>query len=154
MRPGAGVFLLGLLAAVCARPGRAEWGRQARPTGIGVLLGSTFGLSAKRWVDGSTALDLGLGAAGRDFSFHADLLTHLEGRLGDQAVPLYLGLGARIANERRTLVGVRFVGGAYRFLPPHPIEVFAELAPLLRVAPSFGAGLDLGLGLRYYFGKV
>lgn len=145
------VFLALILLAA---PGGLR-AQKAGDVGVGVILGDPTGLSGKYWLDDRNALDAGLGFSG-DFALHADYLRHIwdlwpqpvKGKL-----PAYLGLGARLEASDDPEFGIRAVGGTAYWLPRHPIEVFLEIAPVFRLAPSADVGFDAGIGLRYYFGR-
>ena len=102
------------------------------------------------------ALDTALGTEGGDFHAHLDIITHLRDLLRKPKkgeLPVYLGLGAKIRDDKNTVFGIRFLGGLSYLFERHPLEAFAEIAPVLRCAPSFQTDLDFGIGLRYYFKK-
>jgi hypothetical protein len=61
-------------------------------------------------------------------------------------------MGFKVEDQGQTLFGIRFLGGAVYLIEKTPLEVFAEIAPVLRMAPSMGSNLDGGVGVRYYFG--
>jgi hypothetical protein len=61
-------------------------------------------------------------------------------------------LGFKVEGQSEVLFGFRFVGGVAYLIENTPLEAFAEIVPVLRLAPSQGANLDGGVGLRYYFG--
>lgn len=126
--------------------------------GFGLILGTPFGGTAKYWLDSRFAADLAVGVQGSDFDMHADLLVHpeplpLPGSKDKTAkIPFYIGLGFKFRDTREDTIGIRFLGGIYRRFKERRLEVFAELAPVLRVTPSLDSLLDGGAGLRYYFG--
>jgi hypothetical protein len=123
--------------------------------GIGAYIGTPFGFTAKYLLDRRNALDFAIGAQGSNLDLHADALTHIRnfpwqppaGKLAP-----YVGLGFKIENQSELLIGIRFVGGAAYIIKDTPLEAFAEIAPVLRMTPSWGSNLDGGVGLRYYFG--
>lgn len=141
------LFLCGqatLYAAQNNRPGRF---------GLGLILGSPTGISAKYWLDKTHALDAALGFG--DMSIHADYLWHRWDMLPQPQsgkLATYWGLGAEVKDKRKdTEFGVRAVGGiAYNF-PRHPVDVFLEVVPVLELSPNAGIGVGAGLGVRYYF---
>jgi hypothetical protein len=126
--------------------------------GAGLILGEPTGLSLKGWLSSKTALDFDLGGEwerrsavqmNADYLIHSFDLLHVDrGEL-----PVYFGLGGRLAfpEHRDTRAGFRFpVGIAYEF-PDMPVEVFAEIAPIIDVAPAGALRWNGGIGLRYYF---
>lgn len=126
--------------------------------GLGALVGEPTGLSLKYWLSDKTAIDGGAGWSFEDhdgFQLHSDFLFHVmdlihvdQGRL-----PLYLGVGGRVkfVEHDDNRAGLRFpVGLAYLFADA-PIEVFAEVAPVLDFAPHTTLEWNGGIGVRYYF---
>lgn len=144
-------FLTIVVALTCASAaGAAQEGR----LGAGVILGVPFGASAKYWVDERYAVQAALGVSDGNFTASSDYLLHFEDVLPKKRagrLPLYAGVGAKIKSEEPTFFGLRFVGGLSFFHSREPLEFFAEVAPVLRLAPSEGGAFDGGVGLRYYF---
>lgn len=143
-----------LLASVAPAPGSAQ--EAPGELGLGVYIGTPFGFSGKYLLDRDNAVDVALGAQGSHLDVHGDFLTHFRELLPQpkqgRFAP-YIGLGLKLENKDDAVFGIRFLGGlAYSFGPSAPLELFAELAPVLRLAPSTGSNLDGGVGLRYYFG--
>jgi hypothetical protein len=138
--------------------------------GIGVIVGEPTGLSAKKWVTDTTAIDAAAAWSFADFNsfqIHADYLWHnfdliktedLPGRL-----PVYFGVGGRIKfqgsndgngkgqNDERTRVGIRAPVGISYLFHDVPVDLFAEVVPILDIAPETKFGIGVGLGARYYF---
>jgi hypothetical protein len=123
--------------------------------GAGIILGDPTGATAKLWLNGGRALDVGLGF-NDNLTLYGDYLWHSwkvlpqpsEGKL-----PVYLGLGAQIGNSSHGGggLGLRAVAGAAYWLPRNPVEIFLELAPVFRLSDGGGSYLGAGIGLRYYF---
>ncbi len=138
-------------------------------TGVGIILGQPTGLSIKRWlsdtraVDGAAAWDL----SGNDaFQLHADYLIHdldliphqgLQGQLA-----FYYGIGGRMKlstgnggigphHNRDVLLGIRVPVGVDYLLPHTPIDIFGEIVPTLNVIPDTRFDVDAAVGARYYF---
>jgi len=140
------VLLRGAPAQAQEKPGQL---------GLGFIAGTPLGASAKYMLSRDFAADFALGAEGGDFDMHSDLLVHLRDLLPQPQkgkLPFYLGLGFKIRTESDTFFGLRFVGGASYLVQDQPIEFFAEIAPVLRLAPSPDGDIDGGVGVRYYFG--
>lgn len=129
--------------------------QKAGDVGAGVVLGAPTAVTGKLWLDGTRALDAGLGWSS-ELTVYGDYLWHgwdvlpkpAEGRL-----PVYLGLGVQVRTFRDAEFGVRAVAGVAYWLPRDPVEIFLELVPVFRLTPGTSVGLDAGLGLRYYFGN-
>ncbi|MCR4296938.1 MAG: hypothetical protein NUW21_15505 [Elusimicrobia bacterium] len=138
-----------LAAAVPARAAGTE------KLGVGVVLGVPFGVTAKYWLDPVYAVQTHLGVSDGDLTVNADLLRNfdkvLPRRIPGSRLPLYAGLGLKYKAERRDFIGLRFVGGVSMFHSKKPIEFFAEVAPVLRLAPSEGGAFDGAVGVRRYF---
>ncbi|NTW68891.1 MAG: hypothetical protein HGB23_03465 [Chlorobiaceae bacterium] len=125
--------------------------------GVGLIVGEPTGVSMKYWLDKSTAIDAALAVSLSDnnpFQFHADYLVHskksitpseLKGRF-----PWYYGIGGRIKNNHETTVGVRIPVGITYLFADTPIDLFAEIAPVLDVAPTVRLGLNGAAGIRFY----
>jgi hypothetical protein len=143
------LFLVCLaFAAVSAR---ADGGGKL---GAGVILGVPFGATAKYWVDDRHAVQTALGVSDGDLTVSADVLRNFNDLLPRKRpgrLPVYVGLGLKYKAERRTFVGLRFVGGISFFQTKKSLEFFAEMAPVLRLAPNEGAAFDGGVGVRRYF---
>ena len=144
--------LLVISALWVAAPARAE----RRGFGLGLILGEPTGLSLKSWMGETTALDAAAAwSFGREDSlhFHVDYLVHdfnllktSKGRL-----PIYYGIGGRIKLEDKTRIGVRFPVGVSYIFDDAPLDLFAELGPILDLAPRTEFTLSASIGLRYYF---
>lgn len=140
---------------------------QRSGTGVGVILGEPTGISFKQWLAPSRAVDA---AAAWSFSdhdslqLHADYLFHrfdaLEPDLQGRAA-LYYGLGGRLrfneehggrySDDEETTFGIRFPIGLDIFPSASRIDIFAEIIPVLEVAPSTDFDLDVALGARFFF---
>ncbi|MCX5793040.1 MAG: hypothetical protein NTY45_12625 [Elusimicrobia bacterium] len=152
-------ILLTLVCLLTAGTGRL-WAQNAGDFGAGLILGNPTGATAKLWLDGSHALDAGLGFDS-DVLIYGDYLWHslrvfpqpTEGKL-----PVYLGLGAQIGDSQHdNNFGLRAVAGVAYLFPRNPLEIFFELVPVLHFSHDDHhyhdnrTDLNAGLGLRYYF---
>jgi hypothetical protein len=155
------VSLLGLSRVASAQV-------EAHKFGLGVIIGSPTGLSVKYEITDKEAVDAALGGSFLGESgvqLHADFLlqpVHLfDDEDGVFSLPLYFGIGMRFLDESRpnmsngVRLGVRVpVGLAFEF--HHiPLDVFVEVALVVDfLRPSgdkFGADLNAGIGVRYWF---
>jgi hypothetical protein len=123
-----------------------------------VIVREPTAFTAKYWLSSWSALDLGLGWSFDDetsFHVHGDFLAHKFDliHLERGAMPLYLGVGARakVPDHGDTRVGVRVPFGISYLTPDIPLEVFAELAPVIDVTPGTHLRWNGGVGIRYYF---
>lgn len=145
-------ILLLAAALAAAVPARAA---EAPRLGAGVVLGVPFGVTAKYEFDTRYAAQSHLGVSEGNFTMNVDFLRNfdkvLPRKVPGTRLPLYAGLGLKFKTERETFVGIRFVGGVSMFHSKKPIEFFAEIAPVLRLAPREGGAFDGAVGVRRYF---
>ena len=132
----------------------------ARSFGIGAMVGEPSGLTLKTWINDTSAIDCGLGWSlreGNPFEGHMDYLYHwfdvipssMQGRW-----PIYGGVGARVLfneHHRDNWGGIRLPVGVAYLAKNKPLEIFAELAPVLDVSPTGRLSFDGVVGVRYYF---
>jgi hypothetical protein len=126
--------------------------------GVGLILGEPSGVSLKYFWNETMAID---GAVGwsfhreTDLHLHSDVLWHnfdlfpvAEGQL-----PLYLGVGgrAKIREHEEDRLGVRVPIGVSYIFEDLPLDIFAEVAPVLDFTPSTRGGFTLGIGARWWF---
>lgn len=145
-----------LLAFAClvitASPSRAQ---KTGDFGAGVILGDPTGITGKYWVGERQAVDAGIGFNGEPVMY-VDYLWHswtVVPQPREGKMPVYLGLGAQVRDPDSVEFGIRAVAGIAYWLPRHPVEIFVEIVPILRLTPHASVGLDAGIGLRYYFGS-
>ncbi|MCG8422730.1 MAG: hypothetical protein MJE77_32855 [Proteobacteria bacterium] len=170
-------WLCSTIAAVSwlvAASGQPAWadgtsiGAEKGAFGLGLILGEPTGISAKLYLDDSTAVDGAAGVAiiGGGLHVHGDYLWHpwvLEER--DMFVlPAYVGVGGRLFQRDRSggdsdfHIGARAVGGMLFDFKELPLDVFVEIAGVVDYVFSdiaedegIGLALNLGVGARYYF---
>lgn len=136
---------------------------RANETQLGVIIGSISGLSAKYDLKNGRAVDgaLSYSADGiYGLSFHTDYLINRTQQLslGEiKPLNLYYGIGLRWIGIRtgvdqgKTKLGIRApIGVNFQTSDPN-LEIFAELAPVLDVAPSTNVYIDIGIGVRFRF---
>jgi len=156
-------FLFCLLGGgICA----AEPVQQREGWGLGLMLGYPIGLTAKYWLGGANAIDLGVGG-GPGFRIHADFdwgLAQVLEKKTDLTLDLYLGVGGVVAfpsgfcgpyGDRfcgeQVFGGVRVPFGLDFRLRRAPVNFGLELAPGIWFG-SYVTGLFDGfLFVRYLF---
>jgi len=129
--------------------------------GVGVIVGEPTGLSLKYWLDEDRAID---GAAAWSFSdndsfqLHADYLFHrfdiFETGEVTGKMPLYYGLGARVKDKDKhddTVFGLRIPLGITYLFAEAPFDLFAELVPIVDLAPDVDVDINAAIGFRFYF---
>ena len=125
-------------------------------TGVGVILGSPTGISAKGWL---TKTNAWAAAAAWNINgpgylhVHADYLVHnfdlINATTGTLAP--YFGLGAGLWFSSNTTIFARVPLGLDYMFENAPLDIFLEVAPSLSVLPSTSFGVGGGLGVRYFF---
>lgn len=157
LRRAAGAMLGALVWAAPA------WAARSGDQGYGLLVGIPSGVSAKYWLNDLSALDGGVGVVGGDWEVHADFLYHdfrwyerlnMAPPSRDAEVPFYFGIGPRLVFADEREFGLRLPAG-FSYLPHADIwEVFAEVAPVVRLTPDWGLNGDIAVGARYYFTAI
>jgi len=124
--------------------------------GLGIILGSPTGLSAKLWLSKSSAFDgafaWSFSGKGR-FQIHGDYLWHNFDliKVEEGSLPLYYGLGFRVNFGDEVEAGVRFPIGLEYIFPRAPFDVFIEVVPILRVIKKTDFEIDGAIGARFFF---
>jgi hypothetical protein len=129
---------------------------QDRKLGLGFILGEPTGLSLKKWIGDTVAID---GSASWSFGrksalqLHADYLLHIFNliKVGKGKLPLYYGLGVRVKFEDDSKAGIRFPLGINYIFENEPLDIFFEVAPIINLAPSTEFDLNGAIGIRYFF---
>jgi len=136
--------------------------------GVGAILGEPTGISVKKWISQDQAIDAAAAwsfSENDSFQLHADYLIHNFGVLSDVTVgkrlPVYYGIGARIKfenndnrsgrNNNDTLLGVRVPFGLSYIFAKAPVDVFAEIVPVLDIVPDTKFDINGAIGARFYF---
>lgn len=125
--------------------------------GIGLILGNPTAFSIKWWTGNKSAIDASLGYHYGDMNhlhLNSDLLLHLWTFEKEQdLIRIYFGPGAGLGFISDLSITVRAPVGAGLYLHNLPLELFAELVPLLQI---IGPGdsrflMDGYIGARWYF---
>jgi len=110
-----------------------------------------------RFREQETALDAMAGYHfNSNFDIHADYLWHSFSSFSVSSgrMPFYFGLGGRILAGDDTQFGARIPLGVSYLFPTQPLEAFAEVAPVIKLAPGIGADVDGLVGIRVYINYV
>ena len=90
--------LVGLIALVALSEARAQEG-----FGVGIMVGEPTGLSMKKWISETKAIDAAAAwsfSENASFQFHADYLHHnfslLKWDKAERRLSAYIGVGARL----------------------------------------------------------
>jgi len=127
--------------------------------GVGLTLGEPIGASAKYFFNETFAVDGAVGWSARDHTdlyVHGDALWHKFDLIpvSRGSMPVYLGVGGLVRfrdSNHDNEVGVRLPIGVSYMFENKPIDVFAEIAPAIDVAPSVRADITGGVGIRFWF---
>jgi hypothetical protein len=133
--------------------------------GLGIIIGSPTGLTAKFLLAHKSAISLNAG-----WNFMGDVGVHITGDYqflfpnvikSEEGVAIkdltpYLGIGGRFRVKHKKdgdtndfHLGVRIGGGLEYFL--RPIGIFLELYPVVDLIPATDFDLEGGIGARFYF---
>jgi hypothetical protein len=125
--------------------------------GVGFMVGQPVGVTAKKWVSSTQAIDAGAGwSIGRNphFNLHSDYLWHKTDALyfqDDTPLDFYFGAGARLSFDDEIELGARVPVGLAHFFNDRGAEAFFEIAPVMNLIPETNLEGDVMLGLRIYF---
>ncbi len=155
-------LLLFLIApGILVQAGSPEQAHAQRDAfGIGLMIGDPAGLSVKRWLSNTRALDAGAAWSvinDPGAQFHVDMLYHrsdLEG-LRENRSYAYYGIGGRVRWSRDVArLGIRIPLGVTYLFPGAPLDAFFEVVPVFDVVPDTRLILNLSIGMRYYFSAL
>lgn len=137
--------------------------------GVGIILGDPTAITLKHRISERRALDFGFGYHWHDsFLFYGDYLFQFPGTFKTDSkevntiVP-YVGVGPAVSfhtEEKRKRVGDREVKvalmgriplGLNFVIPDSPLELFAEIVPLINIIPGLDFGVGGGIGIRVFF---
>jgi hypothetical protein len=152
------IVVFAVMCALCASEVKSQIAPiDAGDVEIGLILGEPTGLSAKLWMTGNTAFDLGVAwsfGEGGNFHLHGDYLFHNFDffDVDTGSLPVYFGIGGRVRlQDEDSRVGLRIVIGLEYILESAPVSFFFEVAPIVDFAPETEADVNGGIGVRYIF---
>lgn len=145
------IFNVSNLTFAYAQPG------YTKQFGFGLVLGEPTGITGKYFSDPENAVDMGVAYSFSDYMLiYSDKLWHwpevFNGKNSDFVKRLspYMGVGAGIFVGKSALLDVRIPFGI-SWLPVKPsLELFLEIVPALRIAPSTAFDFGGGIGVRIY----
>lgn len=151
-----GLLVLALVLPFCDRAYAFMEG-----LGIGIIAGEPTGLSVKKWINESSAVDAAFAWSFIDntsFQIHADYLRHKFDLIREfnARTPFYYGIGGRLkfkggnGNKDESRAGIRIPVGLSYLFEEEPVDIFIEFAPILDIAPETGMDLSAAIGIRYY----
>ena len=142
------VIFLGFTFSYSAQPGE---------TGLGLMIGSPTGFSAKHWLNKKNAISAGLGFSLINESrvnISIDYLYHLYDQFeSEEEIPFYYGFGVRLLAKKNKegIFGIRGVAGLNWFPRNKKFDLFFEIAPIFELIPETAMDMDASIGARYYF---
>ncbi len=160
-----GIFLIFLLSSSILK----AQGPEGKSFGFGIILGTPVGVNVKLWTasDQAFVADFGESYFG-PLRLEADYLWHFDA-FHSAIVKMYAGPGLGLAfgngdDDNRFFddhphgpdapdhlgVGVRVMFGINIIPRRTPIEIFAEIGPMIAFVPNVGVGVDGGVGIRFY----
>lgn len=127
--------------------------------GAGITFGEPIGADVKYWLNETMAIDGALGWSfhdNTDLYLHSDFLWHKFGLIPvpQGQMPIYFGAGALVRfrnHNEANQVGIRAPVGISYMFENAPVDIFAEFAPALDVAPYVRGEVTGGIGIRYWF---
>lgn len=127
--------------------------------GMGIIAGEPTGISMKAWTTNRTAVDAAIAwSFDEAIHMHADYLWHFYDRVevDEGYLPLYIGIGGRaqLHDSGDDELGLRVPFGVSYLFEGAPIDLFAEVAPVMNVAPDTDLEAEGGIGIRYFFGRT
>ncbi len=130
---------------------------EKRGFGLGIIAGEPTGISAKFWTGAKTGIDMAAAwstETGNAFNFHADYLIHDFGifKVDKGKMALYYGIGGRFVDaEGDAFLGARVPVGIDYMFATSPLDIFAEVVPVLNLSPDTDLDFDGGIGIRFWF---
>ncbi len=123
--------------------------------GVGFILGAPTGLSAKKWIGAQQAFDAAAAwSTGEQKSFylHADYLHQRPQSVPANSVYMdwHYGFGGMIRFDQKAAVGIRLPFGLDYGFKSIPLEIFAEIVPVVLLAPDTDFDIDGGIGIRLF----
>ena len=150
--------IVGLLMAVLPLTASAE------TFGIGAMVGSPTGITGKLWLDQERAVDIAAEwrtSGDNEFYLHANYLIHAPLKMKENKLKgttqYYYGAGGYYQERHHKkwadedVFALRLPVGISHQPKVAPIELFAEIVPVLEVSPDSDFDLDIGVGVRYLF---
>jgi hypothetical protein len=123
--------------------------------GIGIILGDPTGVSAKLYTGNSNAFDFAAAwsfEGSGNFLFQTDYVWQSAlSKTSGGTFALYYGIGGRIVFADDPTVGLRIPIGIDYIFSDAPIDIFAEIVPVLDLIPSTDFDLNGGIGVRFWF---
>ena len=124
--------------------------------GIGIIIGSPTGISAKYYINDKHAVDLGIGwsLSKNEVRLHSDYLFHDYKLINDAInfpIIFNFGGGVKLLFSDSVEIGFRIPLGLLYNFQKTPIDIFFEVVPVLELIPDTELGFDAALGARFYF---
>ncbi len=151
---------LAILAFVLAGSAVTPASAQEKKVGLGFIVGEPTGIDLKIFTNNTNALEFALAwslSDENDLHIQGDYLWHRYDLInldnGDQ-MPLFFGVGGRVVFREDPVddtVGIRFPVGLDYIFTDYPFDIFAEIVPILDIAPDTDFDLEGAIGARFWF---
>lgn len=123
--------------------------------GVGAMINSPTGVSAKAWINEDFAIDgafsFQVGSGISQTYLHVNALQHHQAE--NQQLKFYYGLGSRFLwsdPSNNVTAGIRVPGGVSYTISNTKLESFFEIAPTIDFTPITRFGFEGAVGLRLY----
>lgn len=134
---------------------------QEKKVGLGFIIGEPTGIDLKLNLSKIHALEFALAwSLSDDNNIHiqGDYLWHKYDVIklnNSDEMPLFFGIGGRMILQEDDnpddVFGIRFPVGLDYIFANYPFDVFAEIVPILDVAPNTDFDLEGAIGARFWF---
>lgn len=151
-------ILAALALTTAALPAVAQE-QATKHVGLGFIVGEPTGISLKMFLNNTNALDFAAAwslSGNNDFHLQGDYLFHkydLIDLKNSDDFPLFFGIGLRMVliENYDDVVGIRFPVGLDYLFANYPFDIFAEIVPILDLAPDSDFDLEGAIGARFWF---
>jgi hypothetical protein len=124
--------------------------------GLGIIIGEPTGVSLKKWIVETKAIDFQIGWSfpGQSIHFAVDYQTHFPEWFNNNKLYPYLEIGGRLKMRQETedgpiRLGMRF-GIGIEYIHGH-FGIYSEICPAMDITPETRLALEGGIGAHYYF---
>ena len=126
--------------------------------GLGVVVGDPTGITGKYMLDNKSGIAATIAwetSGDSEFYISSDYLFHFNDliKIPDGVVPLYFGGGLRYIDRenRDNKFGIRIPVGIEYLFWNYSLGAFAEIVPVLDLAPDTEFDAEFGVGIRFFF---
>jgi len=151
-------IVVAVVGATAAIPASAQE-QATKHVGLGFIVGEPTGIDLKMFLNNTNALEFAAAwslSGDNDFRLQGDYLFHKYGLIdlkSQDDFPLFFGIGLRMILKENVddVVGIRFPVGLDYIFANYPFDIFAEIVPILDIAPDSDFDLEGAIGARFWF---